>query len=86
MVAGSREWSGGSKRAVYTRWQNSDSIRTRRYHYTEWRNDGGDVVARMLYDHLADPAELTNVAEIPQYALVAAELSQALAGHIGSLE
>jgi iduronate 2-sulfatase len=81
-----RDRGVGSKRAVYTRWQNSDSIRTRRYHYTEWRNDGGDVVARMLYDHLADPAELTNVAEIPQYALVAAELSQALAGHIGSLE
>ena len=75
----------GTKRAVFTRWQNSDSIRTDRYHYTEWRNQKGKVTARMLYDHRADPGEVNNVAEDPEYSLVVSELSVALAEHIDEL-
>jgi len=74
------------KKAVFTRWQNSDTIRTDRYHYTEWRNREGCVVARMLYDHLTDPGELNNVAEKPEYSIVLAELSAALTEQIRSLE
>ena len=73
------------KKAVFPRWQNSDSIRTGRYYYTEWRNPGGDVVARMLYDHLNDPAELNNVAEDSSYSIVVSQLSEALKTHIASL-
>ena len=75
----------GTKRAVFTRWQNSDSIRTDRYQYTEWRNRQGKVTARMLYDHLEDPGEVNNVAEDPEYSLVVSELSVALAEHIDEL-
>jgi arylsulfatase A-like enzyme len=74
-----------TREAVFPRWQKGDSIRTDRYYYTEWRNPEGKVVARMLYDHANDPGELDNVAENPDYALVVAELSQALAGHLASL-
>lgn len=74
------------KQAVFTRWQNSDSVRTERYHYTEWRDARGNVVARMLFDHESDPAELLNVAEDPAYALTVAELSQVLGDHLASLE
>lgn len=39
------------------------SLRTRRYRYTEWRDwKTGNVIARELYDHQADPYENHNVA------------------------
>ncbi len=39
------------------------SMRTDRYRYTEWRAiDGGEVMARELYDHQDDPHETVNVA------------------------
>jgi arylsulfatase A-like enzyme len=73
------------KKAVFPRWQNADSIRTDRYYYTEWRNRGGEVVGRMLYDHLEDPAEINNVVEDPAYGLVVSELSSSLTEHLESL-
>jgi arylsulfatase A-like enzyme len=73
------------KDAVFPRWQNSDSIRTDRFYYTEWRNPGGKVIGRMLYDHEKDPGEQNNVAEDPTYAVTVAELAAALARHIGAL-
>jgi arylsulfatase A-like enzyme len=73
------------KQAVFTRWQNSDSIRTGRYHYTEWRNPSGEIVARMLYDHTRDPGELNNLAEDPAQAVTVAELASSLARHIEGL-
>ena len=74
------------RKAAFTRWQNSDSIRTDRYHYTEWRNRKGAVIGRMLYDRVRDPGETNNVAENPDYAIVVAELSGGLARHIRALE
>ena len=40
------------------------SMRTDRWRYTEWvrRDEGREVVARELYDHVNDPAENVNVA------------------------
>jgi iduronate 2-sulfatase len=39
------------------------AVRTDRYRYVEWRKrEGGEVVARELYDHRADPNEDSNVA------------------------
>lgn len=74
------------KPAVFTRWQNSDSVRTERYHYTEWRNDNGKVVARMLYDHETDPGEMHNVAGDPAYALAQTDLSRLLSDHLTELD
>ena len=69
------------KQAVFPRWKNADSIRTDRYFYTEWRNDAGNVIARMLYDHQNDPSETVNVAESPVYAEAVEELSTQLDKH-----
>jgi arylsulfatase A-like enzyme len=69
------------KQAVFPRWKNADSIRTDRYFYTEWRNDAGNVIARMLYDHQNDPSETVNVAEAPVYAEAVEELSTQLDKH-----
>jgi hypothetical protein len=56
-----------------------DSVRTDRYLYTQWTDDEGNVTARMLYDHEADPAENVNLAERPENAEVVKEL----AGRLG---
>jgi len=74
------------KDAVFTRWQNSDTIRTDRYHYTEWRDRNGRVTGRMLYDHARDPGELRNVVGDPDYAIAVSELSAVLHRRIESSE
>jgi iduronate 2-sulfatase len=51
------------------------SIRTPRWRYTEW--DEGRQ-GRELYDHDADPRELTNRAELPAHAADVAALAQQL--------
>lgn len=48
------------------------SLRTPRWRYTEW--DEGRA-GRELYDHDADPRELTNLAEVPSHASTTGELS-----------
>jgi iduronate 2-sulfatase len=49
------------------------TLRTPRWRYTEW--DEGRQ-GRELYDHDADPRELTNLAEKPEHAEVVSELSE----------
>ena len=51
------------------------SLRTARWRYTEW-DEGKE--GRELYDHEADPNELTNLADDPSKAAVAADLSTKL--------
>ena len=51
------------------------SLRTARWRYTEW--DEG-TMGRELYDHDADPKELTNLATLPAYAEAVADLSTQL--------
>ncbi len=51
------------------------SLRTPRWRYTEW-DEGAQ--GRELYDHDADPKELTNLADNPEHAKTVAELSAQL--------
>jgi iduronate 2-sulfatase len=58
------------------------SMRTDRYRYAEWRKvDGGEVVARELYDHREDPAETVNLAGESANA----KLIEQLAGQLTSV-
>ncbi len=68
-----REW----KEAVFSRYYYADTIKTDRYGYTEWSEDG-EIYARMLYDHEVDPQENTNIAEFPVMADTVNELSSML--------
>jgi arylsulfatase A-like enzyme len=62
------------KEAVFARYHGGESVRTDRYFYTEW-STGGNVVARMLYDHQTDPMENINIVDTPEGELAAAKLS-----------
>lgn len=71
---------GGAARASVTTNVGADgprffgySLRTPRWRYTEWQEG---KKGRELYDHDADPRELTNLAEKPDYAKTVEELSQ----------
>ncbi|MFO7899710.1 MAG: DUF4976 domain-containing protein, partial [Planctomycetota bacterium] len=66
------------KQAAFSRYNAGDSIRTDRYLYTEWTDDEGELTARMLYDHQADPDENENISERPEHAALVEELSEAL--------
>jgi arylsulfatase A-like enzyme len=59
--------SAAGKPAVFSRYGAGDSVRTDRYLYTEWTDDAGRTVARMLYDHATDPAENANLAARPEH-------------------
>lgn len=66
------------KEAAFSRYHAGDSIRTEQYLYTEWTNNEGDVTARMLYDHEADPDENENISEKTENRELVAKLSEML--------
>jgi iduronate 2-sulfatase len=53
------EW----KKTAIGRYRNGDTIRTDRYRFTRYATERGDPLARMLYDHEADPQEDVNISE-----------------------
>ncbi len=56
------------------------SIRTDRWRYTEWRPiDGGEVMARELYDHEKDPGETRNLAGHDEHSETVTVLAKKLA-------
>jgi iduronate 2-sulfatase len=72
------------KSAVYTRWKNSDTVRTLKYSYTEWRDDNSQVTANMLYNLKEDPLETNNLSDNKEYQVDVAKLNSLLVKHIGT--
>jgi arylsulfatase A-like enzyme len=66
------------KKAVFSRFQDGDSVKTDRYRYTQWRDKDGKMYARMLYDHSLDPFENVNISEEPENQQLVQNLSKML--------
>lgn len=49
------------KQAAVGRYRNGDTIRTDKFRFTEYTNPKGKRTARMLYDHVEDPDENSNI-------------------------
>jgi uncharacterized sulfatase len=67
------EWTRPAFTQVWRGGFPGHSVRTQRWRYTEWANVARGVE---LYDHDADPRELTNLADDPKYAGVVKELRE----------
>ena len=64
------------RRSALTQYDSGYSLRTPRYRYMEWGQDGGDGAE--LYDHESDPREMVNLASHPQHAATVEQLSRQL--------
>ncbi len=67
---------------VFSRHANSESVKSDTHRYSEFRNDSGEITARMLYNHEADPGENINIAEDPRSAEIVKVLSSQIAERI----
>ena len=60
-----------------------ETIRTDRYRYTEWRSVPEEkVIARELYDHVKDPAEMQNLAAEDSSNVALDRLGDQLSAHL----
>lgn len=64
------------KEAVFSEWGTGKAVKTDRYLYTEWTSG-----SRMLFDHVTDPDENTNIASASQYQSVVG-YHRALLNHV----
>ncbi len=74
LEAPGRPW----KRAVFSRYQAADSVRTERHLYTQWTDEQGRLTARMLYDHETDAEENHNIAARPENGALSDDMAALL--------
>jgi iduronate 2-sulfatase len=73
----------GGKAAVYSRTNSGgETIITKTHSYTEFFDQQGTLIARMLYDLQVDPAENNNIAELVENKELVADLSEKLNSHM----
>jgi len=68
--------SAAPRGSALTQYASGYSIRTRRYRYTEWDEEGNTTFE--LYDHETDPDEMINLARRPEQAEVIGQMSEVL--------
>lgn len=68
--------SVATRTSALTQYDSGYSIRTDRYRYTEWGEQGGQ--GNELYDHRTDPAEMNNLAGMETHRATIEELSKLL--------
>lgn len=66
------------KEAIYSRYNEGESVRTDRYCYTEWAKGNAPAYSQMLYDETLDPEENVNIAERPENAEIVKDLAEKL--------
>lgn len=73
LVPALKDASATPREAALTQYANGYSLRTARYRYTEWGEDG--KLGAELYDHQTDPAEMKNLSGSKEHAKIIQELS-----------
>lgn len=71
------------KEEAISRFGAGDTIRTKRYRYSVYRDKNGNITGHMLYDHESDPDENVNVADKPKYAEIVTDLANRLEKGMG---
>jgi len=74
--------AASTREGAFTQYAGGYSIRTARYRYTEWGQDGSG--GRELYDHESDPEELVNLADSAEHAHTIKKLSKLLGQRIAA--
>jgi len=72
------EESAVTKTTLFSRFKDGETARTNRFGYTEYVNDEGKVISKMLYDHWNDPDENVNVVDMKENKIIVEELSSKL--------
>lgn len=72
------------RKSALSQYQNGYSIRTDRYRYTEWGEEGSE--GSELYDHSSDPAEMKNLANDASQKDVIATLKKQLHDRIAAAQ
>jgi len=70
------------RQAALTQYASGYSLRTARYRYTEWGEQGADGIE--LYDHQHDHDEMVNLADRPQHTKLISQLAQQLHDRIAA--
>lgn len=70
-----------TKDAVFIEWRNCYTIKTDKFAYTEFIDKKGNIVDAMLFDHVKDRAENTNIAKNPEYRTIIRDLKAKLHKH-----
>jgi len=78
-----RDPSQPFKERVIGRFWQSDSIRTDRYRYSEYRDEQGKFLAHMLYDQRTDPGEDVNIVDRKVNSTLVGQLRQELHDGMG---
>lgn len=76
LVPALQDASATPRTSALTQYAGGYSIRTARYRYTEWGDDGSQ--GNELYDHASDPGEMTNLAGRRESQAAVVELSKLL--------
>jgi iduronate 2-sulfatase len=82
LVPALKDPSAAPRQSALTQYANGYSIRTERWRYTEWGENGKE--GNELYDHETDPAEMVNLASRPEHAARIKELSAHLRERIAN--
>ena len=80
LVPALKNASAMPRESALTQYNNGYSLRTVRYRYTEWGEDGDE--GNELYDHQSDPDEMHNLAEAKEHTTTVEKLSQMLRARI----
>ena len=70
--------------SALTQYGNGYSLRTARYRYSEWGDQGSQGAE--LYDHQSDPQEMINIVDRPEHAELIVQLSKQLHNRIASAQ